>query len=82
MGNNNLYKVVGIGSVKIKLHVGNIRRLTGVRHILDLTKNLISLGSLEEKRCKFQSEGGVLRVSKGAVTIMRAMKLSIFCKVP
>ena len=65
MGNNNLCNVAGIGSVKIQFHDGKIRRLTGVRHIPELTKNLISLGSLEEKGCKFQSEGGVLRVSKG-----------------
>jgi hypothetical protein len=49
IGNSNFCKVVGIGSVKIKFHDGKIRRLTGVRHIPDLTKNLISLGSLEEK---------------------------------
>jgi hypothetical protein len=49
MGNSNLYKVVSVGTIKIKLHDGKIRRLTGVRHIPDLSKNLISLGSLEKK---------------------------------
>jgi len=71
MGNNHLCKVVGVGSMKIKFHDGKIRRLTGVKHIPDLSKNLISLGSLKKKGCKFQSDGGVLRVSKGALTIMR-----------
>jgi len=46
-----------------------------VRHIPDLSKNLISLGFLEEKGCKFQSDGGVLRVSKGALTIMRGKRV-------
>ena len=61
--------------MKIKFHDGKIRRLTGVRHILDLSKNLISLRSLEEKGCKFQSDGEVLRVSKGALTIMRGKRV-------
>jgi len=47
------------------MHDGVIRTLTGVKHIPDLTKNLISLGALEDVGCKFQSEGGVLKVLKG-----------------
>jgi hypothetical protein len=43
MGNHNMCKVAGIGSVTIKFHDGKVRRLTGVRHIPDLSKNLISL---------------------------------------
>jgi hypothetical protein len=49
MGNNNLCNVAGVGTIKIKFHDGNIRRLMSVRHIPDLIKNLISLASLEEK---------------------------------
>ena len=75
MKNNPLCKVAGVGSVKIKFHNSKIRRLTGVRHIPDLSKNLISLGSLEEKGCKFQIDGGVLRVSKEALTIMRGKRI-------
>jgi hypothetical protein len=69
MVNNNLCRVADIGMIKIKFHDGKIRRLTGVRYIPDLSKNLISLGSLKDKRCKFHIEGGVIRVSKGALTI-------------
>jgi len=75
MENNHLCKVARVGSMKIKFHDDKIRRLTGVRHIPDLSKNLISLGSLEEKGCKFQSDGGVLRVSKGALTITRGKRV-------
>ena len=75
MENNHLCKVAGVGSVKIKFHDRKIRKLTGVRHIPDLSKNLISLGSLEEKGCKFQSDGEVLCVTKGALTIMRGKRV-------
>ena len=46
-----------------------------MRHIPDLSKNLISLGSIEEKGCKFQSDNGVLRVSKRALTSMRGKRV-------
>jgi hypothetical protein len=49
ISNNNLCKVASIDTMKIKFHDGKIRRLTGVIHIPDLSKNLISLVSLEEK---------------------------------
>ena len=65
MGKDHVCKVAGVGTVRIKMHDGVIRTLTGVKHIPDLTKNLISLGALEDVGCKFQSEGGVLQVLKG-----------------
>jgi GAG-pre-integrase domain len=43
-----------------------------------LSKNLISLGSLEDVGYKFQSESGVLKVSKGAFTLMKAKKVDTF----
>lgn len=33
--------------------------------------DLISLGALEDIGCKFQSEDGVLKVSKGSLTLMK-----------
>ena len=75
MGNNNSCKVAGTGTISLKFHDGRIRTLTGVKHIPDLKKNLISLGSLEERGCKFRSEGGVMRVSIGALTIMKAKRI-------
>jgi hypothetical protein len=49
MDNSNLCKVTGVGTIKIKFYDDKIRRLTDMKYILDLSKNLISLGSLEEK---------------------------------
>jgi hypothetical protein len=44
---------------------GRIVTLTGVRHVLGLRKNLISLGTLDSRGCRFSSKNGVLRVYKG-----------------
>jgi GAG-pre-integrase domain len=75
LGNDHLCKIIGVGTIKIKMHNYIIRILTDVRHILDLTKNLISLGSLEDADYKFQSDGEVLKVLKCALTLMKAKKV-------
>ncbi|KAG8643378.1 hypothetical protein MANES_11G033850v8 [Manihot esculenta] len=46
MVNNESCEVRGIGTVKLKMHDGVIRTLTGIRHILNTRKNLISLSTL------------------------------------
>ena len=50
MGNDAPCKIVGIGSVKIKMYDGVVRTLTEVRHVPELKKNLISLSILDAKR--------------------------------
>ncbi|KAE8735884.1 hypothetical protein F3Y22_tig00000329pilonHSYRG00358 [Hibiscus syriacus] len=40
--------IVGIGEVRIKMYDDFVRTLSGVRHIPDLKKNLISLGTLHK----------------------------------
>ena len=46
MGNDASCKVVGIRNIKIKMFDGVVRTLCDVRHVPDLRKNLISLGTL------------------------------------
>ncbi|XP_075108699.1 uncharacterized protein LOC142180384 [Nicotiana tabacum] len=74
MGNNAACKVIGKGTVRIKMHDGVVRTLTDVRHVPDLKKNLISLGTLESLGCKYTGEGGVLKISHGALVIMKARR--------
>ena len=54
---------------------GIFRTLTDVSNVPDLMKNLISLGTLDANGCKFLAEGGVLKVSKGALVVMKARKV-------
>ncbi|GJR57614.1 putative polyprotein [Tanacetum coccineum] len=74
MGNDSPCKVVGIGTIRIKMHDGVVRTLTDVRHVTDLKKNLISLGVLDSKGFNYTSENDVLHVSKGALAVMKATK--------
>jgi len=71
MGNNRSCKVLGIGSIRINMHDGVVRTLTNVRHIPDLKKNLISSGILDFQGYKYCAEGGVLRVSKGFLIVIK-----------
>ena len=48
MGNNVVCRIVGIGNVNLKLHDGTIRELREVRYVLELKRNLISLGMLDK----------------------------------
>jgi hypothetical protein len=74
MGNNVACKIVGIGTIRIRMHDGIMRTLTNVRHIPDLKKNLISLGTLDSLGYKYYGEGGVIRVSKGSLVVMKGNK--------
>jgi hypothetical protein len=47
MGNDVACKIVGMGTIRIRMHDGIMRTLKNVRHILELKKNLISLCTLD-----------------------------------
>ena len=72
LGDNHSCKIVGVGSVKIKMFDGVIRTLTDVRHVPELKKNLIYLGVLDACGHKFTGFDGTLKVSKGALVVMKA----------
>ena len=76
MGNNASCKVIGIGTIKIKMFDNVVRTLREVRHVLEMKKNLISLGTLDSKGYSYKSEHGIMNVSKGAMIVMRGQKIS------
>jgi transposase InsO family protein len=53
------------------MHDGIIKTLTDVRHIPDMSKNLIYLSTLDDKGYKYSGGDGVLKVSKGSLIVMR-----------
>jgi hypothetical protein len=53
LGDDSPRDIVGIGSVQIKMHDGIVRTLTDVRHIPSISKNLISLSTLDGKGYKY-----------------------------
>ncbi|GFY85485.1 hypothetical protein Acr_04g0002230 [Actinidia rufa] len=75
MGNDASCRVIGIGTIKIKMCDGVVRILCDVRHNPELRKNLISLGTLDSNGYGYKSEGGVLKVIKCALIIMKGQKV-------
>ena len=71
MSNNVSCKVADIGTVCIKMFDRVVRTLGDVRHVSDLKRNLISLSTLDAKGYKYTSERGVLKISKGAIVVMK-----------
>ena len=72
---NHSCKIVGVGNVKIKMFDGVIRTLTNVRDVPELKKNLIYLGVLDACVHKFIGFDGTLKVSKGALVVMKAQRI-------
>ena len=71
MGNNMTCKVVGIGTVRIRMYDGVVRTLSDVCHVPDLKKNLLSLGIFNSQGYKYTDEGGVLRIDMGALVFIK-----------
>jgi hypothetical protein len=75
MGNDISCKVVGIGSIQIKMFDGTVKILTDVRHVPELRKSLISLGVLDTGGYTSIFQGGVMKVYKGILLVMKAKKV-------
>ncbi|KAH9678917.1 hypothetical protein KPL71_025907 [Citrus sinensis] len=74
MGNNSLCKVVGLGTIRLKMFDGVIRELSEVRHVPELKRNLISLGILDQMGCIIKMKSGVMKIIRGSMVIMKGAK--------
>ena len=74
MGNDHKCKVAGIGTIAIKNSDGTIKTLENVRHIPDLKRNLISLGTLDDEGYEYKSGRGTMRITKGSLLVMKGIK--------
>ncbi|KAK5812564.1 hypothetical protein PVK06_027999 [Gossypium arboreum] len=72
--NDSSSKVIGIDTVKIKMHDGTIRTLSDVRYVPDLRKNLIFLSILDLKGCKINIESSGIKVSRGALVLLKGKR--------
>jgi hypothetical protein len=53
-----------------------VRTFCDIRHVLEMEKNLISIGTLDSNGYGYKSEGGVMKVTKGAMVVMKGQKSS------
>ena len=76
MGNDATCTIIGMRTIKIKMSDGVVRTLEEVRHIPDMRKNFISLGTLDSKGYSYKSENVIMKVSKGAMVMMTGQKIT------
>jgi hypothetical protein len=70
MGDDNPCDIVGVGSVQIKARDSMTCMLQNVRYIPGMSRNLISLSTLDSKGFKYSGSGRVLKVSKGSLVCL------------
>lgn len=75
MANNSASRVVGKGIVRFRRPDGKTLRLSGVRHVEGVKKNLISLGMLDSRGCSFSASDGILTVSRENREVLHGKKI-------
>ena len=75
LGDNRPCKIVGMGNVKIKQRNGNQWLLKEVKHVPDLSKNLISIGQLASEGCISIFTDKTWKVIKGSLVIAKGEKV-------
>ena len=76
MGNGAQCKITGTGNIRIKMFDGVVRTLCDVRHVPKVEKNLISLDTLDSNGYGYKSKGGVMKVTKGVMMVIKGQKSS------
>ena len=71
LGNNMSCSVVRIGIVAINMFDGMTITLKEVRHVPNLKRNIISLGTLDESSYSFKVGNGKLTIFKGVMVVMK-----------
>ena len=58
----------------VRMHNVIERVLEEVRHVLELNRNLISLGTLDKEGCRYKCDHGSLEIYKGKNLIIRGVR--------
>jgi hypothetical protein len=82
MGNDARCKAIGLGTIKVRMFDGIVRILINDRYAPDLKKNLISLGTLDSLGYGYLAKDGVMKITKGAMVIMKGKKIGNLYKLP
>ena len=81
MSNDATCPFIGIGTIKIKIFDGVVRVRSNVRYVPDLRKNLILLGVLDDLGYSYSSNGGIMKITKGALMVMKGQKVSMLYRL-
>ncbi|KAE8663055.1 Histone-lysine N-methyltransferase SUVR4 [Hibiscus syriacus] len=65
--NDHALEIIGVGTIKLKMHDETIKVVRDVRHVKDLKKNLLSYGLLDNNASKIETRKGIIKVFHGAL---------------
>jgi len=76
MGNDVACKMIGIGTIRIKIFDSMVRNLTDRRYVPQMKKNIISVGvgAVESKGLKVMLKNEILKVTKGSFVVIKGIK--------
>ena len=74
LGNNKACTVKGVGTIRIKMEDGMKIFLLVVRFFLELKKNSILLGLLDELGYSIKAQGGAMKVIKVSLVVIKGVK--------
>ena len=74
MGDDHIYRLVGKGTIRIKMYDETMRELKDVRYISHMTKNLISVGALKAEGLRETLGEGVLKMSSGSLIVLKGIR--------
>ncbi|KAK9146344.1 hypothetical protein Sjap_006247 [Stephania japonica] len=76
--NDHALKVIGIGTIMLKMYDGMlVRTIQEVRHVEGLKKNLLSLGRFDDLDCEIKVKKGIMKISRGALVLMKGEKVAV-----
>ena len=74
LGNNLACKVTRMGTINIQMFDDKTRELKQVRYVLELKRNLISLGMMDKMGCSIKAENGKIEVQNKGEIIMKGVR--------
>jgi hypothetical protein len=74
LANNEERKVVGICRVKFKMFDRIVEASSNIGHVVELERNLISLGQLDALGYGYSKRSRLIKVNKGALVVMKREK--------
>jgi hypothetical protein len=75
MNNDHALKIVGIGTIKLKIYDGSIHTILEVRRVKGLKKNILSVGQFDNLGCKIHLDNGIIKIVRGVLVVLNARKI-------
>ena len=76
MGDDHALEIASIGTIKINMYDGTFCTIQKVRRVVGFKKIFLSLGKLDDLRCKTHIENGNMKIMKGALVVMKVEKIA------